>query len=105
MWKDIAKLIYTTITQDADGFDIETKTETEVCVNVKSVARTEFYSALQSGYKPTIGFEVHSFDFDLTKHMVGNKALYADKVEYEGAIYEIIRTYVKQNEIMELTCS
>lgn len=104
MYKDIATLIYITETEDDDGYPIMAEEKTEVYVNKKSVTRTEFYTAMQSGFRPTALFEVRESDFEVTRHVVNKKPVYADKLEHEGIIYDIIRTYVKENEIMELTC-
>ena len=104
MFKDIANLIYTTETEDSDGYAIETDVKTEVFVNKKSVTRSEFYTAMQSGMRPSVVFELRIEDYELTKHIVNGKALFADKVEYDEAIYDILRTYSKNESMIELTC-
>lgn len=104
MFNDVIKLIFTTSGQDEDGFPIVKEEKTEILVNKKSVTRNEFYTAKQSGYNPSIVFEAWEEDFDLSKRIVNDKSIYADKVEYEGCKYDIIRTYVKGNSLIELTC-
>lgn len=104
MFKDIANLIYTTEMQDEEGYPIQAEVKTEVFVNKKSVARTEFYIAMQSGMKPSVIFELRTEDYELTKHVVNSKTLFADKVEYDGGQYDIIRTYAKGESMIELTC-
>lgn len=104
MFKDIATLYYTKEVRDQDGFPIKEKIETKVFANKKSVKRTEFYSAMQVGMQPNIVFELRIEDWELTKHTDNNKILFANKVEFEGGIYDIIRTYEKDNSIIELVC-
>ena len=105
MYKDIAKLRYQTETADADGFPVIATVETEVFIDVKSVKRTEYYKAMQSGMELSIVFELRTVDYDLTEHFVAGKHLYADSVEYDSQIYDIIRTYKPNDEIIELICS
>jgi SPP1 family predicted phage head-tail adaptor len=99
-------LVYTgdTEQQDADGFPITGDINTEILAEHKSVTRTEFYSAMQSGMKPSIVFEIWNDDFELTRHIVNDKPAYADRVEYDGVTYNIIRTYSTDNTKLELIC-
>ena len=105
MFKDIANLITTTIGEDADGYPSNTEVKQEVFVNKKSVKRSEYYAAMQSGMKPEIVFELRIEDFELTKQIIDDKAVYADTVEYDGAKYGIIRTYSPSDSMIELVCS
>lgn len=104
MFNDVGSLIYITHTDDSDGYPIEVEEKTEVYLNKKSVARQEFYLAMQTGFKPTITFELRIDDYELTKHIVNNKPIYATKIEYDSCIYDIIRTYTKNESMIELTC-
>lgn len=105
MWKDTAKLIYLKEVEDTDGFNVLQEDQTyEVFVNKKSVKRAEFYAAMQAGMKPSIVFEIKSIEFESTKHLVEDKAVYAQKVEFDGYKYDIIRTYSEKEEITELVC-
>ncbi len=101
LFKDIASLIYY---QVVNGEAVETKLE--IFVNKKSVARQEFYASYQIGVTPTCIFEMRIEDFELTKTIEEgtNKPLYATRILYDGAIYDIIRTYEKSGMI-EITCS
>lgn len=78
---------------DADGYDWH-----QVFANKKSVNRDEFYKAAQSGLKPQLSFEVHTFEFDETKD---------EKLRYpagsDGTIYHILRAYDKPDEKTEIT--
>lgn len=93
MFKDIAYLIIEEKTKDEDGFPIIVNTKREIFVNKKSITRSEFYASMQVGIKPTIVLEVRVEDFDT-----------ANKVEYEGNTYDIIRTYQKNDNLIELVC-
>jgi SPP1 family predicted phage head-tail adaptor len=104
MNNDVAKLIYTTSTEDDDGFSSgEVETKIEVFVEKKSITRTEFYSAMQAGMKPQIVFSLRLEDWELSKHEVDGKVKYAEKVEYDGNAYDIIRTY-EVGQTIELIC-
>lgn len=64
---------------------------TKVYANEKSVRQSEYYDGVAAGRKPEIVYEIRSFEFD--NH---------EKVRVETKIYDIVRTY-KKNEILELT--
>lgn len=101
MFNDIAKLIYYGVVNNKP-----VKKEIEVYVNKKSITRQEFYTSYQAGLNPKCIFEVRSIDYELTKQIDEDthKPVYAAQIEYEGGVYEIIRTYEKQNGMVELTC-
>lgn len=103
MLNDVATLIYKTIS-DNKGFDVEETERYDVYVNVKSVSRNEFYKALSTGIAPSIVFEMRKEDYNLTKHIVNGKAVYASEVEYDGATYKIIREYQINKSFTEVTC-
>ncbi len=99
-------LIYASDTGRKDEYDypIFEDVKTEVFVEKLSVTRSEFYTAMQSGMKPSIVFKVWYDDFELTRHDVDGKPVYADKVEYDGNTYNILRTYSKDETVLELVC-
>jgi len=106
MYSDIATLIAVIIDKDADGFPVETEYPTELFVNKKSVARSEFYASLQAGITATAVFETRLCDVEMAGMTDGNGIRHdAERVLYEGKKYKIIRTYSKDNEMVELTCS
>lgn len=104
VFKDIGSLLHNVLVNGET-----TTVETEVYLNKKSVSGTEFYKAIQSGINPSITFETRTSDFELTRHLEAdtNKPLYATQVKYDGAVYDIIRTYEKPNtnDIMVIVCS
>lgn len=69
-------------------------TETTVFADVRSVTRSEFYSASMAGIKIDIVFAVHAEDFS-------NQTI----VTYGTTQYNIVRTYKKGEGIVELNCA
>jgi len=106
MYGDIANLVVVTGGKDADGFSTEVETSFEVYANKKSVARSEFFASLQAGINATAIFETRLCDFE-EAIVIGSDSVKhkATRVEYDGDKYNIIRTYTKDNETLELTCS
>lgn len=79
------------------GFPVaRTETATTVFADKKSVGHTEFYEAQNAGYKATLKFDVHSFEYEEQQI-----------VEYpvsSGKRYRVHRTYLHGNgEFTELT--
>jgi SPP1 family predicted phage head-tail adaptor len=79
---------------DANGYPVQTNTDTEVWANVKSATRAEFYAANANGIDVTQMFEVHAEDW-------GGQT----QVVYDGKTYDIIRAFQKGLGVVELTCS
>lgn len=97
MYEDVAVLtekIYSTTTTDEYGDPVVTENTTQVFVGVKSVTRSEFYTAQTAGFDPQIVF------------MLSDYLEYNDEpfVEYQGKMYKVIRTYRKGIEL-ELVCA
>lgn len=79
---DVATLIQRTTTTDADGFDVTEEERTEVPVEVRSVARAEFYEAKKAGVALTTAFVMWACDYD-------GQPL----IEHDGVLYAVERTY------------
>lgn len=77
--------------EDEIGNQIPIETRKTVLCNVKSVGRNEFYSAATAGLRPSIVFVMHRYEYN------GEQ-----QVEFEGVRYNVIRTYQKDIEEMEL---
>lgn len=69
-------------TEDEIGEQIPVETRTTILCGLKSIGRSEFYGAAQSGLKPEIVFVIHECEY-------GGE----QKVEFEGARYKVLRTY------------
>lgn len=94
LFRDVADLIAVERGEDADGYDVETETRTEVFVDVRSVKRSEFYRSLQAGRKLDIAFLLRACDYD------GQ-----ERVGYGGKVYRVVRDYSEDGETVELNCS
>ena len=83
-----------TVTLDEYGDSVCAYTDTIVFADVKSVTRSEFYSATMAGIKIDIVFTVHAEDYN-------NQTV----VTYGTTSYNIVRTYKKGEGIVELNCA
>lgn len=100
-----AILIYTTNGQDDDGFPVETTEEVTVYVREKSATRTEFYEAMRSNIAVSAVFEIRQEDWRKTRHITANgKVAFADRLRYEGAVYDIVRAFKNDKSMIEVTC-
>lgn len=66
----------------------------KILASLSSVRQSEFYQAQVSGIKPEMVFEIRNFEYK------GE-----DTILYNNKKYKIIRTYNKQDGIIELVCS
>lgn len=97
MYNDVAILtekVYSTTTTDEYGDPIVSETTSLVYVGVKSVTRSEFYTAQTAGFDPQIVFMLSDY---LDYH--GESF-----VDYQDQLYKVIRTYRKGIEL-ELVCA
>lgn len=93
MWLDEVTLLTEKIIKDNIGNEIKEFEENTVFCKVKSVSRTEFYSAAQSGIKPSLLFLVHNFEYENQNY-----------VKYQDEKYKVIKTYLVDIDTIELTC-
>ncbi len=90
--------------KDADGFPVE-KTERYLeYATKKSVTRSEFWQALQNGITAKMVLEMRTEDWEETATRNGIKKEYPTQLEYDGEIYDIVRTYQTSKAKIELTC-
>ena len=101
-----ATLLYVTNVRDADGFPVEKTERITVYVREKSATRTEYYESLRAGQTVSLVLEVRQEDWEQTRHKSenGHKA-YATKAEYDGDVYDIVRTYKNDKSMIELICA
>lgn len=91
----VIKLLKTKPETNENGFTVQgIASKREICAKKKSVKRTEFYQAAASGMKPELVFVVWKREYENEPWL-----------EYDGKVYEIIRTFETSIEDMELTCS
>lgn len=86
-------LVAKTYDQNEIGAFMPVKTERKVYCDVRSITRAEWYDAGRQGFKPEIAFVMFAPDYR------GE-----DEVIFNGHRYSIYRTYIAQNEIIELYC-
>lgn len=100
-----AKLLIISNSKDEDGFPVEKKEEIPIYVNEKSATRSEFYEALRSGITIKTVLETRQEDWELSAHKMFGKKEYATQIEYDGSIYDIVRTYKNDKSMIEIICS
>ena len=86
-------LLSQTTTYDELRNPVQTPERITVLCGLKSVGRTEYYSASAAGLKPVKVFTVHKYE-------CGNE----NEVEFEEEKYKVVRTYAINFEEIELTC-
>lgn len=92
MFNSTARLGTEAITEDEYGNQIQSYTWKDVYVKPQSIRMSEFYEAATAELKPDIALTLaDSYDYE------GERV-----VEYEGVIYDVIRTYIMAHTI-ELT--
>lgn len=89
---DSAILISEKTSYDRLGNEIIESTGTEVMCNIDNVTRSHFYSASNSGYKIDFVLTVNDFEYSNER-----------KVKIENVIYEVIRTYKLDGDLLEVT--
>lgn len=87
---DVLNLITETYTTDIYGNETSVETKKEVFCEVRSVSKTEYYSAGETGHRPVFRFDVFRYDYN-------NEKL----AEYDGQKYYIYRVYFN-NDTAEL---
>jgi SPP1 family predicted phage head-tail adaptor len=93
MWRDVISLVTITYTESDIGDIVETRTNRQVYANKKSIRQSEFYQAQANGLRPEAMFEMRSIDYQDEQ-----------KLLHDGKEYNVIRTYSKNGEILELVC-
>jgi SPP1 family predicted phage head-tail adaptor len=94
MWREIVELIELTPTPDGVGGLTETETTRTVFADKKSIRSTEFYQAHAVGLKPEITLVIRQVDY------AGESRL-----RWFGKVFDVLRTYSKNDELLELTCA
>lgn len=75
------------------GDPIPTPTSREVFADKQSIRQSEFYQAAATGLRPEIMFVIRTIDYNQESQL-----------QYNNKTYEIIRTYDKGGEFIELVC-
>jgi SPP1 family predicted phage head-tail adaptor len=94
LFRDTIKLISITNTTNDIGDPVQTKTKTaDIFADKQSVRQNEFYQAMATGLKPELMFVIREIDYNQEPML-----------EYNSKEYNIIRTYSKDSELIELVC-
>ena len=80
-------------TQDANGYFNNTPTDSNVWGDLRSATRSEFYSAEAQGHKIVYILTVNVIDFPDG----------AEQAIIDGKTYNIVRTYQKTLDLMDLS--
>ena len=88
---NVVTLIKETYASDVIGQMIATEVSRDVFCNVQSVSQSEWFQAGQNGLKPEYKVTMFSPDYE------GEKI-----VELNGTRYGVYRTYLRQDENLEL---
>lgn len=89
---DVAELLQEQIVKTSLGQERKSFVANEVFCKKKSITRTEYFTAGQSGLRPSAMFKVHLLDYD--------EELY---IRYDQKIYSIYRTF-ENGDFIELYC-
>lgn len=81
------------------------RNETEVFCGRKSVGYREFYAAIEVGLNPSYVFEMDVDEYERACSVEGGKRQIPTELIYDGAKYNIIRTYEKPDGTIEVTTS
>lgn len=94
LFREIISLISVTDgTNDlGDAIKVQTKRE-NVFADKQSIRQSEFYQAAAVGLKPELTFIIRSCEYNQEPML-----------EYNNKTYNIIRTYEKEDEFIELIC-
>ena len=100
MNSELINLIVSEKTWSSDGFlSKETLHKTEVYAEEKGIKRAEFYAATREGIALSKMMTVDKYDFESATVEIDGKKQKPSKVEHDGIIYRIIRTYTPENSM------
>ena len=94
----------TLITLAASGATV-VPTETSVFCGKKSVGFREFYAAIQVGMNPNYVFEMDVDEYEAACFTENEVRHIPTELIYQGARYNIVRTYEKPDGTIEVTVS
>lgn len=95
MFGEEAVLLVITRGKTAAGFPTEIVERIPVFVRERSVTRLEFYEAFRAGLKVSIAFDMRIEDWDKR----------ATRIEYDGSIYDVVRTFRNDKSMISVICA
>jgi SPP1 family predicted phage head-tail adaptor len=94
LFREVINLIYFIDSIGAMGDPIKVPAKRlNIFADKHSIRQSEFYQAMASGLRPELQFIIRTIDYQQEPQL-----------EYNDKIYNIIRTYEKENEFIELIC-
>lgn len=88
---NVVTLISETYTADSIGQMVATEVTHDVFCNVSSVTQSEWFNGGQNGLRPELRVTLFAPDYEDQKI-----------VEFNGVRYGVYRTYIRQDELLEL---
>lgn len=98
MRHDVIKLI----TTYKEGKEVKTK-EVEIMSKAQSVTRNEFYASYGVGLSPKYEFTIWTDEYSLADVEINGTKYHATHIEFNGELFEIVRTYAKGRSAMQIT--
>lgn len=92
-FRDTVDLVNVTRVVNDIGDYVDTETLTTVFADKQSIRQSEFYQAMATGLRPEFMFVIREVDYN-------NQP----KIKYNSKYYNIIRTFIKDGELLELIC-
>jgi SPP1 family predicted phage head-tail adaptor len=93
MWREVIELIELITVPDGVGGYTETEIVRTVFADKKSIRSSEFYQAHAVGLKPELNLIIRQIEYN------GES-----RVRWKDKVYDVLRTYSKNDELLELTC-
>lgn len=90
------------VTKYPEGAEIKTN-EAEIFAEKKSATRSEFYAAYAANLNVGFVFDIYPDEYCMADVTVNDKTYSATHIRYEGREYEIVRTFTKNENSMEVT--
>jgi SPP1 family predicted phage head-tail adaptor len=95
LFREVIKLVSAVETANAMGDPVKVLTKSaDIFADKKSIRQSEFYQAAAVGLRPELTFVIRTIEYDQEPML-----------EHNSKTYNIIRTYEKDDELIELVCS
>lgn len=79
------------------------ETSKEIFCEKSSCSRSEFYQAYGVGLQPKLNIDIDPEDYESMSIVSGGKMITPQRLTFNGATYNILRTYQKDESTLSLT--
>src|SRR4030042_4852357 len=93
-FRDVISLVSIAYSTNDYGNSTETETEKTIYADVQGIRQSEFYQAHATGLKQEKTFVIRKIEYN-------NET----RIKYNSQAYELIWTYEKDGEMLELICA